>query len=133
MHCAPCLKIMLNVFSFHVYIYVSVNLLAYHSWCSSILYTHMHTFSAVYLFSVHIIFSNQFDNNMIITWTSHVTNMAVSCKNSLFYNKLMSSFEKVQINDCTHFLDFSSSYFFKKSLGIALVSAIFFLAAWVDT
>ena len=32
-----------------------------------------------------------------------------------------------------NFLDFNSSYFFKKSLGVELVSAIFFLAAWADT
>ena len=32
-----------------------------------------------------------------------------------------------------NFLDFSSSYFFKKSLGVVLVSAIFRLAAWAET
>lgn len=56
-----------------------------------------------------------------------------SCKKTTSYILTNNKFWRSKNNLSTHFLDLSSSYFFKKSLGIVLVSAIFFLAAWVDT
>lgn len=46
-------------------------------------------------------------------------------KNKYYHNTAINDKRIMPLN----FLDFNSSYFFKKSLGVELVSAIFFLAA----